>query len=125
MGFLQSSHIENGFLSAQDSSVPTKETTTNLLIKEYFKKRHSSRVVLLLVVLLGTSMVIGDGILTPTMSGMSSYQITMIYSVDMFSFFGCCLCRFFILRLCHFLLTVLSAVYGIQIKVPNLHESKL
>ncbi|XP_043813181.1 probable potassium transporter 13 isoform X3 [Manihot esculenta] len=123
MGFLQSSHIENGFLSAQDSSVPTKETTTNLLIKEYFKKRHSSRVVLLLVVLLGTSMVIGDGILTPTMSGMSSYQITMIYSVDMFSFFGCCLCRFFILRLSHFLLTVLSAVYGIQIKVPNLHEN--
>lgn len=84
----KSSHIENGFLSAQDSSVPTKETTTNLLIKEFFKKRHSSRVVLLLVVLLGTSMVIGDGILTPTMS-------------------------------------VLSAVYGIQIKVPNLHESKL
>ncbi|KAF2317672.1 hypothetical protein GH714_039530 [Hevea brasiliensis] len=86
MGFLKSSNMGHGCLSSHESCVPTKETRTSLLIKEFFEKHHSSRVVLLLVVLLGTSMVIGDGILTPTMS-------------------------------------VLSAVYGIQIKVPHLHEN--
>ncbi|XP_020539758.1 probable potassium transporter 13 isoform X2 [Jatropha curcas] len=73
-------------VSSYDFSMPTKESKTSLLIKEFFENNLSSRIVLLLIVLLGTSMVIGDGILTPTMS-------------------------------------VLSAVYGIQIKVPNLHEN--
>lgn len=50
---------------------------TSLLIIDFFEKHHSSRVVLLLVVLLGTSMVIGDGILTPTMTGMCSKQIVV------------------------------------------------
>ncbi|KAF2309279.1 hypothetical protein GH714_001487 [Hevea brasiliensis] len=86
MGFLEGSHMGHEGFSSHDSSAPTKETRTSLLIKEFFEKHHSSRLVLLLVVLLGTSMVIGDGILTPTMS-------------------------------------VLSAVYGIETKVPNLHEN--
>ncbi|KAK9937497.1 hypothetical protein M0R45_014280 [Rubus argutus] len=63
----------------------SNDTRTSLLIKEFFEKHKSSRIVLLLVVFLGTGMVIGDGILTPTMS-------------------------------------VLSAVYGIKVKVPELHE---
>ncbi|XP_048229046.1 probable potassium transporter 13 isoform X2 [Ricinus communis] len=86
MGFLLSSHMGLECVSSHDSSLPARETRTSLIIKEFFEKHHSSRIVLLLVVLLGTSMVIGDGILTPTMS-------------------------------------VLSAVYGIQIKLPNLHEN--
>lgn len=48
------------------------ETRTSSLLKEFFDKHHSSRIVLLLVVLLGTSMVIGDGVLTPSMSVLSA-----------------------------------------------------
>ncbi|KAK1327119.1 putative potassium transporter 13 [Acorus calamus] len=56
------------------------------MVKEFFEKHRSSRIILFLVVLLGTSMVIGDGVLTPTMS-------------------------------------VLSAVSGVKIKAPNLHDN--
>ncbi|KAJ8642031.1 hypothetical protein MRB53_018725 [Persea americana] len=49
-----------------------KETKTSLLLKDLFEKHHSSRSVLFLVVLLRTSMVIGDGVLTPTMSVLSA-----------------------------------------------------
>lgn len=69
MGLLKSSHLEHEFVTCCDSNVSTKETRASLGIKEFFNKHRSSRVVLLLVVLLGTSMVIGDGILTPAMSG--------------------------------------------------------
>lgn len=69
MGLLKSSHLEHEFVTCCDSNVSTKETRASLVIKEFFDKHRSSRVVLLLVVLLGTSMVIGDGILTPAMSG--------------------------------------------------------
>ncbi|KAG6735929.1 hypothetical protein POTOM_061390 [Populus tomentosa] len=86
MGLLNSSHLEHEFVTCYDSNVSTKETRASLVIKEFFNKHRSSRVVLLLVVLLGTSMVIGDGIPTPAVS-------------------------------------VLSAVYGIQIKAPDLHEN--
>lgn len=86
MGLLKSSHLEHEFVTCCDSNVSTKETRASLVIKEFFNKHRSSRVVLLLVVLLGTSMVIGDGILTPAMF-------------------------------------VLSAVYGIQIMAPDLHEN--
>lgn len=55
-----------------------KETRTSLVIKDLIEKHQSSRVVLLLVVLLGTSMVIGDGILTPTMSGMNEKDQELI-----------------------------------------------
>ncbi|KAJ9164467.1 hypothetical protein P3X46_024042 [Hevea brasiliensis] len=124
LGFLKSSNMGHGCLSSHESCVPTKETRTSLLIKEFFEKHHSSRVVLLLVVLLGTSMVIGDGILTPTMSGMSSYQITMVFSLVMsFIYFCAFYADFWFLMLRHFCFTVLSAVYGIQIKVPHLHEN--
>ncbi|KAG6773714.1 hypothetical protein POTOM_021030 [Populus tomentosa] len=88
IGLLKSSHLEYEFVTSCDSNGSTKETRTSLVIKEFFNKHRCSSVVLLLVVLLGTSMVIGDGILTPAMS-------------------------------------VLSAVYGIQIKAPDLHEMGL
>ncbi|KAJ4705815.1 Potassium transporter [Melia azedarach] len=86
MGFLQTYYAAHERISSYNSELATKETRTSLLIKYFFEKHHGSRVLLLLVVLLGTSMVIGDGILTPTMS-------------------------------------ILSAVHGIQIKAPGLHEN--
>ncbi|KAK9274588.1 hypothetical protein L1049_021837 [Liquidambar formosana] len=72
MGLLNSSHSACDRISSYNSGIPIKETRTSLLIKEFFEKHQSSRIVLLLVVLLGTGMVIGDGILTPTMSVLSA-----------------------------------------------------
>ncbi|KAF8412761.1 hypothetical protein HHK36_000731 [Tetracentron sinense] len=86
MGLLSTSHAAHEHLSSHSSGTSLKETKTRSLLKEFFEKHHNSRIVLLLVVLLGTSMVISDGVLTPAMS-------------------------------------VLSAVYGVKIKVPELHEN--
>ncbi|KAJ0975823.1 hypothetical protein J5N97_017788 [Dioscorea zingiberensis] len=83
---LRNSHPAENHLSVYNTDSPQRETRTSFLIKSFFEKHQSSRVALLLVVLLGTSMIIGDGVLTPTMA-------------------------------------VLSAVSGIQVKVPNLHEN--
>lgn len=49
--------------------VPTPELERALCIKEMLERRSCLKRVLLLLVLMGTSMVIGDGILTPSMSG--------------------------------------------------------
>ncbi|KAM0950775.1 putative potassium transporter [Dioscorea sansibarensis] len=86
IGHLRYSQPANNDMSLYNSETSQRETRTGFLIKKFFDKHQNSRVVLLLVVLLGTSMIIGDGVLTPTMS-------------------------------------VLSAVSGIQIKAPNLHEN--
>ncbi|XP_077244472.1 putative potassium transporter 13 [Tasmannia lanceolata] len=86
MSLLNTAQGAHEQLSAYNSGSPVKETRTSSLLKEFFEKHRSSRFILLLVVLLGTGMVIGDGILTPTMS-------------------------------------VLSAVSGVKIKIPHLHEN--
>ncbi|RLN12426.1 putative potassium transporter 13 [Panicum miliaceum] len=83
MGLLN--NIHEGSLSAYNQKEPREELKSSLAIKGFFEKHYSLRVVLLLFVLMGTSMVIGDGVLTPTMS-------------------------------------VLSAVSGLRIKFPELHE---
>jgi KUP system potassium uptake protein len=70
LGLLHPSHSTDDDISSQDSCQLIKETRASSLLKEFFDKHHSSRVVLLLIVILGTSMVIADGILTPSMSGM-------------------------------------------------------
>uniref|UniRef100_M8B0K7 Putative potassium transporter 13 n=1 Tax=Aegilops tauschii TaxID=37682 RepID=M8B0K7_AEGTA len=86
MGLLNSLHAGHGSVSSYNQDEPCKETRSSLAIRGFFEKHHSLRVVLLLFVLMGTSMVIGDGVLTPTMS-------------------------------------VLSAVSGLRIKFPELHEN--
>ncbi|KDO77504.1 hypothetical protein CISIN_1g004722mg [Citrus sinensis] len=72
VGLLSASHAPDGDISACSSQLPLKETRGSVLLKEFFDKHHNSRILLLLVVLLGTSMVIGDGILTPAMSVLSA-----------------------------------------------------
>ncbi|PIA33029.1 hypothetical protein AQUCO_04200047v1 [Aquilegia coerulea] len=72
MGLLNNSLAAEEHISVSKSKNILKETRTNLFIKYFFQKYRSSRFVLLLVVLLGTSMVIGDGVLTPTMSVLSA-----------------------------------------------------
>ncbi|XP_061993042.1 putative potassium transporter 12 [Rosa rugosa] len=52
--------------------LPTPELKRALRIKETLEKRSASKTLLLLFVLMGTSMIIGDGILTPAISVMSA-----------------------------------------------------
>ncbi|KAI4328234.1 hypothetical protein L6164_020607 [Bauhinia variegata] len=52
--------------------LPTPQLERALNIKENLEKRSSLKTLLLLLVLMGTSMIIGDGILTPAMSVMSA-----------------------------------------------------
>ncbi|XVF39989.1 hypothetical protein PTKIN_Ptkin01aG0077400 [Pterospermum kingtungense] len=72
LGLLNASDAPNDEISAYNSGLPRKETVASSVLQEFFDKYNSSRIVLLLLVLLGTSMVIGDGILTPSMSVLSA-----------------------------------------------------
>ncbi|XP_021294040.1 probable potassium transporter 13 [Herrania umbratica] len=72
LGLLSASDVPDDDISAYNSGLPRKETVASSILKEFFDKYQSSRIVLLLLVLLGTSMVIGDGILTPSMSVLSA-----------------------------------------------------
>ncbi|XP_007024839.2 PREDICTED: probable potassium transporter 13 [Theobroma cacao] len=72
LGLLSASDAPDDDISAYNSGLPRKETVASSILKEFFDKYQSSRIVLLLLVLLGTSMVIGDGILTPSMSVLSA-----------------------------------------------------
>lgn len=49
--------------------LPTPELERALNIKDTLERRSSLKTLLLLLVLMGTSMIIGDGILTPAISG--------------------------------------------------------
>ncbi|XP_010271963.1 PREDICTED: putative potassium transporter 12 isoform X2 [Nelumbo nucifera] len=59
-------------ISSFKLKLPTPELERALNIKEGLERRSSLKTLLLLLVLMGTSMIIGDGILTPAMSVMSS-----------------------------------------------------
>ncbi|KAK4598162.1 hypothetical protein RGQ29_015590 [Quercus rubra] len=54
--------------------LPTPELERALKIKDSLEKRSSLKTLLLLLVLMGTSMIIGDGILTPAISVMSAVR---------------------------------------------------
>nr|ASM90205.1 K+ uptake permease 12 [Sesuvium portulacastrum] len=59
-------------ISSYRLKVPTPELERALSIKDFLERRNSLKTLLLLLVLLGTSLIIGDGILTPAMSVMSA-----------------------------------------------------
>lgn len=56
-------------ISSFKLKLPTPELERALGIKETLERKSSMKTLLLLLVLMGTSMVIGDGILTPAISG--------------------------------------------------------
>ncbi|XVF79513.1 hypothetical protein PTKIN_Ptkin14bG0229000 [Pterospermum kingtungense] len=93
MGLLNTTNVADEHVSIDKAEGPVADTQTSLIIKQFFEKYHSSRVVLLLVVLLGTSMVIGDGILCPTMSVLSAVSGLHIKVKDLHQnhtvFFAC------------------------------------
>ncbi|XP_030498482.2 putative potassium transporter 12 [Cannabis sativa] len=59
-------------ISSFKLKLPTPELERALTIKEALERKSSLKILLLLLVLTGTSMIIGDGILTPAMSVMSA-----------------------------------------------------
>ncbi|XP_022733952.1 putative potassium transporter 12 isoform X6 [Durio zibethinus] len=59
-------------ISSFKLKLPTPELERALNIKETLERRSTLKILLLLLVLMGTSMVIGDGILTPAISGIMS-----------------------------------------------------
>ncbi|XP_038891951.1 putative potassium transporter 12 isoform X1 [Benincasa hispida] len=59
-------------ISSFKLKLPTPELERALHIKETLEKRSSLKTLILLLVLMGTSMIIGDGILTPAISVMSA-----------------------------------------------------
>ena len=63
--------------------LPTPELERALSVKECLEKNQLFKNILLFLVLTGTSMVIGDGILTPSMSGASyAPSLVCISSID-------------------------------------------
>ena len=56
-------------ISSFKLKLPTPELERALSIKEALERKPPLKTLLLLLVLTGTSMIIGDGILTPAMSG--------------------------------------------------------
>ncbi|KAF5207601.1 Low affinity potassium transport system protein kup [Thalictrum thalictroides] len=60
------------YISSFKLKLPTPELERALSIKETLERKSSLKTLLLLLVLMGTSMIIGDGILTPAMSVMSA-----------------------------------------------------
>ncbi|XP_043704475.1 putative potassium transporter 12 isoform X2 [Telopea speciosissima] len=59
-------------ISSFKLKLPTPELERALKIKDCLERRSPMKTLLLLLVLMGTSMIIGDGILTPAMSVMSA-----------------------------------------------------
>lgn len=81
MGLLMNS-INNGCLSVYSQEEPREEELkSSLAIKSFIERHYSLRVLLLLFVLMGTSMVIGDGVFTPTMSGKQPWVLVFIEMV--------------------------------------------
>jgi KUP system potassium uptake protein len=50
---------------------PPPETTQGIWLKKLLEKHEKLQTALLIIVLLGTCMIIGDGVLTPAISGTS------------------------------------------------------
>ncbi|KAG6499799.1 hypothetical protein ZIOFF_039591 [Zingiber officinale] len=71
IGLSRTSHAAHEHLTAYELETDCEETRTSLRIKKFLEKNLTSRLLLLLFTLLGTSMVIGDGCLTPTISVVS------------------------------------------------------
>lgn len=69
VGLINVSQAAYDQLSNYNSGSIYKETRTSGMLKAFFEKHISTRILLFLIVLFGTSMVITDGILTPSMSG--------------------------------------------------------
>lgn len=65
---------EDRELSTYKLATPSRQLKRALKIKEVLEKGNAAKTILLMLALLGTSMVIGDGVLTPCISVVSAVQ---------------------------------------------------
>ncbi|CAH8276897.1 unnamed protein product [Arabidopsis lyrata] len=72
MGLIPNQEPEDRELSNYTLEHPTKQLTRAHMIKEKLENSKFSKILLFLVTIMGTSMVIGDGILTPSISVLSA-----------------------------------------------------
>jgi len=69
-----SQQAEDKELSTYKLAIPSRQLKRALKIKEALEKSNVAKTILLILALLGTSMVIGDGVLTPCISVISAVQ---------------------------------------------------
>lgn len=111
-----SANALNDDISSQNTELSRMDSRASSYLKHLFDKYQSSRTLLLLFALLGASMVITDGILTPSIAGTTSLPPLFNNAYQHIS-----LCS---LMISHSLAKVLSAVNGIKIKAQGMHEGK-
>ncbi|KAM7268529.1 hypothetical protein ACFE04_010695 [Oxalis oulophora] len=68
LGMLGHSSVPNDNSSVDNSESTPTENKASSILKDFFDKSATSWIVLLLITLLGTNMVVFDGVLTPSMS---------------------------------------------------------
>lgn len=68
-------------ISSFKLKLPTPELERALNIKEALEHKPYLKKLLLLLVLMGTSMIIGDGILTPAISGMCRFILLLLVKI--------------------------------------------
>ncbi|XP_057516471.1 potassium transporter 5-like [Amaranthus tricolor] len=72
VGLLPSEQIEDQEVSNYQLELPSKQLGVYLKLKNFLEKSVISKYILLLVTMLSTSLVIGDGVLTPSISVLSA-----------------------------------------------------
>lgn len=81
INLLPNRQVADERISSFRLKLPTPELERALKIKEKLEHNSFYKTLLLLLVLMGTSMIIGDGILTPAISGNNS-KLVIIFSIS-------------------------------------------
>lgn len=120
-------HVNIGILPSKHVSLnSTKDVQKSTLLAKFFQTSLVARRLLLFVAMLGTCMLIGDGILTPAISGLVTEFFLFCYSVS----FQKSLMSFLLLwnvfiQLCWIWFSVLSAMDGLRAPFPSVSKCKL
>ncbi|KAH9618077.1 hypothetical protein KSS87_004827 [Heliosperma pusillum] len=72
VGLLPSTQIEDQQVSNYQLQLPSKQLGLSLKLKKFLENSKVSKYILLIVTMLSTSLVIGDGVLTPSISVLSA-----------------------------------------------------
>jgi KUP system potassium uptake protein len=93
-------------------------------VRRVLERHRVLQRVLLVLALVGTCMVIGDGVLTPAISGASSDRPAVLDLVSNTELFLDCLiwCRMLIWRSCSVFFAVFSAVSGLELSMEKGHH---
>lgn len=115
VGLIPNQQPEDSELSHYKLETPSNQSKRAEKIKNKLESSKFAQLFLFIVTIMATSMVIGDGILTPSISGEKFYFLIYhakeAYSFSIFNIFMCC--------------AVLSAVGGIKNKSSSLGQGLL